>query len=127
MEFLNELKYSKDHEWIKVEGNKAYIGITDFAQHSLGDIVFVELPEEGAELNAGDTIASIESVKSASDVYMPIGGTIIEVNTKLEDAPQLINEAPYENYIVVIEMTDSEEIENLLDVESYKSICEEEE
>ena len=88
MKVLEGLKYSKDHEWVKVDGNKAYIGITDHAQHSLGDIVFVEIPEEGIDINKGDVLSVVESVKAASDVYTPVSGKIIEVNKELEDSPE---------------------------------------
>ena len=87
MKVLEELKYSKEHEWVKIDGNKAYIGITDHAQHSLGDIVFVEIPEVGTELNKGDVLGVVESVKAASDVYTPVSGKIIEVNEDLTDSP----------------------------------------
>src|SRR5690554_4034382 len=96
MEVLSELRYSKDHEWIKVEGNRAYIGITDYAQDELGDIVFVELPEVGAELNAGEVLGAVESVKAASDIYVPVSGTVVEVNEELEDSPEKVNETPYD-------------------------------
>jgi glycine cleavage system H protein len=126
MKVLAELRYSKDHEWVKVEGNRAYIGITDYAQDELGDIVFVELPKEGAELNAGDVLGTVESVKAASDIYAPISGTVIEINDELEDAPEKINEDPYEAWIAVLEISDSSELENLLSAEDYEKFCAEE-
>jgi glycine cleavage system H protein len=126
MKVLEGLKYSKDHEWVKVDGNKAYIGITDHAQHSLGDIVFVEIPEEGIDINKGDVLSVVESVKAASDVYTPVSGKIIEVNEELEDSPEKINEDPYTNYIAVVEMRDISELEELLNMQEYERYCEEE-
>jgi glycine cleavage system H protein len=126
MKVLEGLKYSKDHEWVKVDGNKAYIGITDHAQHSLGDIVFVEIPEEGIDINKGDVLSVVESVKAASDVYTPVSGKIIEVNKELEDSPEKINEDPYTNYIAVVEMSDNSELEELLNMQEYERYCEEE-
>lgn len=92
----NELKYSKEHEWVKVEGNVATIGITEYAQSELGDIVFVELPETDDEINEGDTFGSVESVKTVSELYAPISGKVVEVNEELEDSPEFVNESPYE-------------------------------
>lgn len=123
MEVRNDLYYSNDHEWVSVEGNKAYVGITDFAQHSLGEIVYVELPEVGDELSAGDVFSVIESVKAASDSYMPVSGKIIEVNEELSDSPQLINEDPYGNWIVVVEMSDKSELDDLMNAEQYEEFC----
>ena len=126
MKVLAELKYSKEHEWVKLEGNRAYIGITDYAQDALGDIVFVELPEEGAELEAGDVLGAVKSVKAASDIYAPVSGKVVEVNEELEDAPEKINEEPYEAWIAVLEISDSSELEDLLSAEEYEKLCEEE-
>jgi len=127
MKVLEGLKYSKDHEWVKIEGNKAWIGITDFAQHSLGDIVFVELPEIGSELNKGDVLGVVESVKAASDVYTPVSGKVVEVNEELGDSPEKINEDPYESWIAVIEIGDISETEELMDADDYERFCKEEE
>ena len=121
------LYYSKDHEWVKVDGNKALIGITDYAQHALGEIVYVELPELGTEYEAGDVFCVIESVKAAADSYTPVSGKVVEVNEELEDSPQLLNEGPFDNWIVAIEMDDPSELENLMDEEAYKIFCEKEE
>lgn len=96
MNLPKELKYSEEHEWVRVEGNKAYIGITDFAQSELGDIVFVELPEDGDDVEKDQPFGSVESVKTVSELYAPLSGKILEVNTELEDAPELVNESPYE-------------------------------
>lgn len=127
MKILEGLYYSKDHEWIKVEGNNAYVGITDFAQHALGEIVYVELPELDEEFEAGDVFSVVESVKAASDVYMPISGKVLEVNEELEDSPQLINEEPYENWIAMVEMADKTDLDDLMDEVGYKEFCEKEE
>jgi glycine cleavage system H protein len=111
---------------VRVEGNKAYIGITDFAQDELGDIVYIELPEAGIHVDVDDIIGSIESVKAAADVYAPVSGEIIEVNEELENSPELVNEDPYDAWIVVIDMADSGELDNLMDAEEYEKFCEEE-
>ncbi|MGI6703953.1 MAG: glycine cleavage system protein GcvH [Clostridia bacterium] len=121
------LYYSKDHEWVKVDGKKALIGITDYAQNALGEIVYVELPDMGTEYKAGDVFCVIESVKAAADSFTPVSGKVVEVNEELEDSPQLLNEGPYDNWIVAIEMDDSSELENLMDEQAYKMFCEKEE
>ncbi|NLX70697.1 MAG: glycine cleavage system protein GcvH [Clostridiales bacterium] len=126
MKVIEGLKYSKDHEWVKVDGNKAIIGITDYAQDSLGDVVFVDLPEPGEVVNAGDAAAVVESVKAAADIYSPVSGTIIEVNTELEGSPELINEDPYQNWIIVVEINDASELDFLMDAEEYERFCKEE-
>lgn len=126
MEIKSGLMYSNDHEWVRVEGDKAYIGITDYAQHALGEIVYVELPGVGDEINAGDVFGVIESVKAASDSYLPISGKVLEVNEELSDSPQLINESPYESWIVAVEMTDKAELDNLMNEQAYKEFCEKE-
>ncbi|MCR1935018.1 glycine cleavage system protein GcvH [Clostridium tepidum] len=123
MKVLNNLLYTKDHEWIRVEDDKAYIGITDCAQRMLGDIVFVELPEVDDEIEKGGTFATIESVKAASDSYMPASGTVIEINEELEDDPAALNEDPYENWIIAIELKDKSELEELIKPEDYEKIC----
>jgi len=126
MKVLDDLKYAKGHEWVRVEGNKAYIGITDFAQDELGDIVYIELPEVGSHVEVDDIIGSIESVKAAADVYAPVSGEIVEVNEELETSPELVNEDPYDAWIAVVEMADSGELDNLMDAEEYEKFCEEE-
>jgi len=123
MEVRNDLLYTSEHEWVRVEGNRAYVGITDYAQHSLGEIVYVELPEIGDELNAGDVFSVIESVKAASDSYLPVSGKIVEVNEELSDSPQLINEDPYGSWIVVVEMADKSELDKLMSAEEYEEFC----
>jgi len=127
METKSGLLYSNDHEWVRVEGEKAYVGITDYAQHSLGEIVYVELPSVGDELNAGDVFGVIESVKAASDSYLPISGKVLEVNEALSDSPQLINEDPYESWIVIVEVTDKADLDNLMNEQEYKDFCSKEE
>ena len=119
MKVLEGLKYSKDHEWVRVEGNKAYLGITDYAQSAMGNIVFVELPEEGAEVGEGESIGVVESVKSASDLYSPVSGIVAEINEELEDTPEKINQQPYESWIAAIELNDAEELDNLMGADDY--------
>ncbi|MDE4542202.1 glycine cleavage system protein GcvH [Thermoanaerobacterium sp. R66] len=123
MKILEGLYYSKNHEWVKVEGDKAYVGITDFAQHSLGDIVYAELPEIDTALNAGDTLGTVESVKAASDVYCPISGKVVEVNQAVADDPSLLNSDPYENWMICIEMNDKGELDQLMSPEEYSDFC----
>ncbi|MDF2674644.1 MAG: glycine cleavage system protein [Clostridiales bacterium] len=123
MKVLKSLLYTKEHEWVKVSGGKAYIGITDFAQHSLGDIVFVELPEVDSELSEGDTFGVVESVKAASDVFMPIDGKILEANEAIVDDPALINEDAYENWMMLVEISDKAQLDNLMTAEEYEDFC----
>jgi len=118
------LYYTNTHEWVKVEKEFAFVGITDYAQESLGEIVFVELPEEEDQVEAGEEFSAIESVKAASDVLSPITGIIVLINDDLEDSPELINEDPYENWIVKVELEDKTELNKLLNAEEYKEICE---
>jgi glycine cleavage system H protein len=115
-----ELKYSKEHEWVRVEGSKTYIGITHFAQDELGDIVFVELPEAGSALTANSTFGTVESVKTVSDLFAPVSGKVLEVNSKLTDSPELVNSDPYgDGWMVVVEVADAAELSDLLDAEAY--------
>lgn len=125
MEFREGLKYAKSHEWVRVEGNKAYVGISDYAQDQLGEVVFVELPDVDQEVEAGEQFIVLESVKAVSDVYAPVSGTVVEVNEELLDTPELINESPFEAYIAVIEMSNGSELEELLSASDYEKICEE--
>jgi glycine cleavage system H protein len=121
MNFPEELKYTEDHEWIKIDGNIATVGITAFAESELGDIVFVEIETEGEDLNQNDVFGTIEAVKTVSDLFMPVSGKIAEVNADLEDAPESVNEAPYEKgWMVKIEMSDTSELDELMDAASYK-------
>lgn len=121
---IKGLYYANSHEWVKIEDSFAYIGITDYAQESLGEIVFVELPEVDDEVEAGEEFSAIESVKAASDIVSPLSGTIIEVNEDLEDSPEAINEDPYENWIVKIEFEDKSELEALMSADEYKEFIE---
>ncbi|WP_132943566.1 glycine cleavage system protein GcvH [Tumebacillus sp. BK434] len=119
----SDLKYSKEHEWVRVDGNRAYIGITDFAQSELGDIVFVELPEDGGEITANTTFGTVESVKTVSDLYAPVSGKIVEINAALNDAPEKVNESPYEDaWMLVVELTDTAELDNLLSADEYTAL-----
>ncbi|MEG0797250.1 MAG: glycine cleavage system protein GcvH [Acidaminococcaceae bacterium] len=121
------LMYSNDHEWVKIEDGKAIVGITDFAQDQLGDVVFVEIPEVGTELAIGDGLGTIESVKAVSDIYAPVSGTVLEANEELNDAPQAINEDAYgKGWIAVIELADHSELDELLDAEAYTKLLTEE-
>ncbi|AJD91955.1 glycine cleavage system protein GcvH [Jeotgalibacillus malaysiensis] len=121
-----ELRYSEEHEWVKVEDGKARIGITEFAQSELGDIVFVELPEVGDELQADEPFGSVESVKTVSELYAPVSGKVVEVNEDLEDSPEYVNESPYEKaWMVVVELSDDSEVDALMDAEAYDKMTDE--
>lgn len=123
MNIPKELKYSNDHEWVKIEGNKATIGVTDFAQSQLGDVVFVELPEVGAEVAAGSGFSVIESVKAVSDIYAPLSGTVIEINEVLADAPETVNQDAYgAGWIVILEISDESQLGELLDSDAYEKL-----
>lgn len=119
METRKGLYYSKDHEWVRVDGDRAYIGITDYAQDSLGSIVYVETPKTGKAISKGQVLGVIESVKAASDIYSPVSGTVLEVNDALTDNPELINESPYENFIAVVSLDDPGELSGLMNDEQY--------
>lgn len=122
MNFPENLKYSKDHEWIRVEGDEAYIGISDFAQSELGEIVFVDIDSEGESLDAGEVFGSIEAVKTVSDLIMPISAEVLEVNEELEDAPELVNEDPYgKGWIIKVAVKDASELDALLSSADYKA------
>ncbi len=116
---IEGMKYTKDHEWVKVEGNMATIGIADYAQHALGDIVYVELPDVGKEFKAGSTFAVVESVKAASDIYMPIGGKVTEANEAVVNDPSLLNQDAYENWMIKIEVTNPADLDALMDSAAY--------
>lgn len=120
---MSKIYYSPSHEYIKVEGNTGYIGITDYAQHQLGNVVYVDLPEVDEEVVAGEDFGAIESVKAASDLISPVSGTVIEVNEDLVDDPGLINKDAMGAWIIKVEISDSEELNNLLDEEAYKALC----
>lgn len=122
MNLPENLKYNDSHEWIRVEGNIAYVGITDHAQAELGDIVFVELPETDTELQRGDEATNIESVKAAAPIYAPLTGTVVEVNTELDDTPEKINSNPYDTFIFALKVKDPKELEDLLDKDAYLNL-----
>ena len=118
-----QLHYSKEHEWVKIDGSKAYIGITEFAQSELGDIVFVELPEVEADIAVGEVFGNVESVKTVSDLYAPISGKVVEINEELSDSPELVNESPYEGaWMIAVELSNPEEVEALLDAAGYEAL-----
>ncbi|MDE7073845.1 MAG: glycine cleavage system protein GcvH [Odoribacter sp.] len=118
-----ELKYTNEHEWIRVEGEEAFVGITDYAQSQLGDIVFVECETVGDDLNAGDTFGTIEAVKTVSDLYLPVSGEVLEFNEELEGAPELVNKDPYgKGWIVKIKLNDAKELDDLLNADAYKAL-----
>lgn len=122
-----ELLYSEEHEWVKDEGEKVRIGITDFAQSELGDIVFVELPDVGDEITADEPFGSVESVKTVSELYAPVSGKVVEVNEDLEDSPEFVNESPYEKaWMIVVEPSDRSEFDNLMSAEDYEKMTSEE-
>lgn len=118
------LKYTEEHEWALIEGNTITVGITDFAQSSLGDIVFVELPEEGTELELNGAFGVVESIKSVSDLYSPISGKVIAKNADIEETPEKINENAYEAWLIKLEVSNQDELSKLLDADAYQKICE---
>lgn len=122
-EVREDLKYTKTHEWLKIEGKNAVVGITDHAQSELTDIVFVELPEIGKEVKRGDELCVVESVKSVSEIYSPLSGKVVKVNNKLDDSPEIINESPYDKgWLLELEIKEKSEIDSLLDAETYKKM-----
>ncbi|HEV8207958.1 MAG TPA: glycine cleavage system protein GcvH [Acidimicrobiia bacterium] len=126
MEFPDQLRYTKEHEWVAVEGARGRVGITDFAQDALGDVVFVQLPDVGANVSAMSSIAEVESTKSVSDIYAPVSGTVAEVNAGLESTPEQLNQDPYgDGWIFVIEMSDASQVDSLLDAAAYRRLVEE--
>jgi glycine cleavage system H protein len=125
MNFPNDLKYTKDHEWIRVDGEFAYIGITDFAQHELGDIVYLEIETAGDTLAQEETFGTIEAVKTVSDMFMPVGGEVLEVNPKLESKPEVVNQDPYgDGWMIKIKMTNPAEVNDLMTADEYKKTIE---
>ena len=121
---IEGLYYSESHEYVKVEGNVGYIGITDYAQHALGNVVYVDLPDVDDEVTAGEEFGAVESVKAASDIISPVSGTIVEVNEALDDEPELLNKDPWENWIIKVELSDKSELDALMDAKAYEAFCE---
>lgn len=126
MKTIEGLYYTKDHEWIKVKGSEAYVGITDYAQHALGDIVYVELPEVGTTLKQKEAFGTVESVKAASDIYLPVSGKVVKVNDALVDDPALVNQDAFENWMICIEVSNPEELEHMMNAGAYEELCSEE-
>ena len=125
MEFPDDVGYTKEHEWARLEGGRVRIGVTDFAQDALGDVVYVDLPETGASIRADEAFGEVESTKSVSDVYSPISGTIVEKNPLIEDAPELVNQQPYgDGWLVLVEPADPADVGRLMNAEAYKSMVE---
>lgn len=120
---LEELRYSDSHEWAKIEGDIALVGITDYAQHALGNIVYVDMPEVGDEVTAGEEFGAVESVKAASDLISPVSGEVVEINEALDDEPELLNADPYTNWIMKVKLSDPSEIQSLLDAKAYEAVC----
>ena len=126
MNFPTNVKYTNEHEWIRLEGDEAYVGITDYAQEQLGDIVFVDVTTEGETLEKGEVFGTIEGVKTVSDLFLPIGGEVLELNPELEEHPELVNKDPYgDGWLIKIKPTDTTEMDELLDAEAYKQIINE--
>jgi len=120
---LEGLYYSEAHEYVRVEGDYGFIGITDYAQNALGNVVYVDMPEVDDEVTAGEEFGAVESVKAASDLMSPVSGTVVEVNEALEDQPELVNEDAYENWIIKVELSDKAELDNLMDAKAYEEFC----
>lgn len=120
---IEGLFYSESHEYVKVEGDFAYVGITDYAQHSLGNVVYVDMPEVDDEVEADEDFGAVESVKAASDLISPVSGTVVEVNEALEDKPELLNEDAFENWIMKVQMSDKSELDALMDAAAYEELC----
>lgn len=123
---MSKILYSETHEYARIDGNIAYIGISDYAQHALGNVVYVDMPETGDDVTAGDDFGAVESVKAASDLIAPVSGAVVEINEHLIDNPRLVNEDAMANWIIKVEMTDPSELDNLMDEEAYKKFCENE-
>ena len=121
--FESGLYYSESHEYVRVEGEFGYIGISDYAQHALGNVVYVDMPEVDDEVTAGEEFGAVESVKAASDLIAPVSGTVVEINEALEDDPELLNKDAFGNWIIKVQLSDPSELDNLMDVEAYKKHC----
>ena len=123
MDFPSELKYTKDHEWIRIEGNEAVVGITDFAQRELGDIVYIDINTVGQEVAENEVFGTVEAVKTVSDLFMPVSGTVLEINSKLDSAPELVNQQPYgDGWMVKITLNSGADLNNLLSADQYKEL-----
>lgn len=123
MKIPDDLRYSSDHEWVRLEDGRVRVGITDYAQDALGDVVFVQVPEVGAVVSAGDPVSEVESTKSVSDIYSPVAGTVVEVNADLGNTPQRLNDDPYgEGWIFIVELSDPGQVEALLDADGYRAL-----
>jgi glycine cleavage system H protein len=120
---MEGLYYSESHEYVRVDGEYGYIGITDYAQNALGNVVYVDMPEVDDEVTAGEEFGAVESVKAASDLMAPVSGTVVEVNEALDDQPELVNQDAYENWIIKVEMSDKSELDNLMDAAAYEAFC----
>ena len=120
---IEGLYYSESHEYVRVEGEYGYVGITDYAQHALGNVVYVDMPEVDDEVEAGEDFGAVESVKAASDLISPVSGTVVEVNEALEDAPELLNQDAFENWIIKVQLSDKAELDNLMDAAAYEEHC----
>ena len=123
---IEGLYYSESHEYVRVEGDFGFIGITDYAQNALGNVVYVDMPDVDDEVEAGEEFGAVESVKAASDLYSPVSGTVVEVNEALDDQPELINQDAFENWIIKVELSDKTELDNLMDAQAYAAFCEKE-
>ena len=124
---IEGLYYAESHEYVRVEGEYGYVGITDYAQHALGNVVYVDMPEVDDEVEAGEDFGAVESVKAASDLISPVSGTVVEVNEALEDAPELLNQDAFENWIIKVQLSDASELDNLMDAAAYEEHCKNEE
>lgn len=123
MNFPDNLRYTKDHEWIRLEGDEAIVGITDFAQHELGDIVYVEIETVGQQLNAGDVFGTVEAVKTVSDLFLPVDGSVTEINPKLNSNPELVNNDPYgEGWMAKVKLSNASDVESLMNAEAYQKL-----
>ena len=122
---IDGLYYAESHEYVRVEGEYGYVGITDYAQHELGNVVYVDMPDVDDEVTAGEDFGAVESVKAASDLISPVSGTVVEVNEALNDSPELVNSDPYENWIIKVQLSDASEMQNLMSAEAYKAMINE--
>lgn len=122
---IEGLYYAESHEYVRVEGEYGYVGITDYAQHELGNVVYVDMPDVDDEVTAGEDFGAVESVKAASDLISPVSGTVVEINEALNDYPELVNNDPYENWIIKVQLSDAAEVENLMSAEAYKAMINE--